>query len=749
MKISLIEIQNFRKLKSCRVELGERETIFVGANNSGKTSAIDAMILFLKKTRRKEISVSDFTLSNWKRVNLIGESWISGNDSSEADLTISPWLKELPSLDVWLEVAEHDVHRIVHLLPTLNWSSDSNLGVRLLFAPKDLELLYKNFRELYLDARSKEQSVSDSNGSVLSLWPVSMQDFLDQKLHTYFEVKTYILDPVKLTKPLAGVAQPQEIIDTEFDMDKEPFEGLFKVDVISAQRGFSDPKTEDDNAVGFSSLSSQLRSYFSKHLDPTKAPETADLEALQAIEAAKTMFDDRLAKSFEPAICELEGLNYPGFSDPKIKLTSKINPIDTLNHKSAVRFGLPGVEHFSLPETYNGLGYQNLISMVFNLIRFRDEWMRVGKAKTEDGDGSPIEPLHIVLIEEPEAHLHVQVQQIFIKKAYEVLREHPNLVGEELSTQMLVSTHSSDIAHEIDFTCLRYFRREPAGKIEDVPSTTVVNLSETFGSETDTSKFSTRYLKSNDCDLFFADAVILVEGAAERMLVPHFVRSDFKKLDQSFVTLLEIGGAHAHRLRPLLEDLGLLTLVVTDLDSIGENDGKKVLPERGKNYRTGNTTIKTWVPQKEKLDELFDLDGDQKVSESGLIRVAYQSPINLEFIKNTVEEATPYTFEDSLALSNFEMFLSYDSPTGLLKKISDALKASTLSESSQNMFKSLEKGSKAELALELLYCSDPSSLQTPAYIHEGLSWLQSTLELRKTDVLIAETNELLIAQENG
>lgn len=50
MKIDFIHIQNFRKLKDCRIDFSEKETIFVGANNSGKTTAMDAMIKFLKKT---------------------------------------------------------------------------------------------------------------------------------------------------------------------------------------------------------------------------------------------------------------------------------------------------------------------------------------------------------------------------------------------------------------------------------------------------------------------------------------------------------------------------------------------------------------------------------------------------------------------------------------------------------------------------------------------------------------------------
>lgn len=41
--------------------------------------------------------------------------------------------------------------------------------------------------------------------------------------------------------------------------------------------------------------------------------------------------------------------------------------------------------------------------------------MRAGKSGTKD---EIIEPLHLVLVEEPEAHLHVQVQQVFIRKAY-------------------------------------------------------------------------------------------------------------------------------------------------------------------------------------------------------------------------------------------------------------------------------------------------------------------------------------------
>lgn len=46
MKIDFVQIQNFRKLKNCRVNLSDNETLLVGSNNSGKTSATDALYAF-------------------------------------------------------------------------------------------------------------------------------------------------------------------------------------------------------------------------------------------------------------------------------------------------------------------------------------------------------------------------------------------------------------------------------------------------------------------------------------------------------------------------------------------------------------------------------------------------------------------------------------------------------------------------------------------------------------------------------
>ena len=743
MRIAFVEIQNFRKLKACRIEIAQEETIFVGANNSGKTSAMDALILFLKKNRRKDFATTDFTLSNWSSLNQLGKQWVAYADDEKPDIAVNAWPSLLPSVDVWLKADEQDLHRVAHLLPTLDWTPNELLGVRLVLAPKNMEQLYKDFRIAYKSARDAE-SASTNAESPPSLWPNSMRDFLDRRLPSQFEVQSYILDPMQRKNPEHGIAKPQSLPHDSDPLNKDPFDGLIKIDVITAQRGFSDPKTEDESYGGFASLSTQLRRYFSQHLNPSEAPDASDIEALEAIEAAKTVFNEKLVTSFKPAIGELEGLNYPGFSDPKISITSKIDPRDSLDHEAAVQFDLPGSDSLFLPEKYNGLGYQNLISMVFSLIRFRDEWMRVGKAaKNQDAKDIPIEPLHVVLVEEPEAHLHAQIQQVFIKKGYKVLQSHAALADSSFTTQMIVSTHSSHIAHEPDFSCLRYFRREPATQKGDIPTATVINLSQTFGNNDKTSKFAARYLRTTHCDLFFADAAILVEGSAERMLIPHFVRSKFPKLDQSYISLLEIGGAHAHRLKPLLDTLGLLSLVVTDLDSILETGSAKARPERGKGYRTGNTTLKDWAPGMELLDDLLDLSDDAKQTADGLVRVAYQCPFTVEYKEGESEgEAIPYTFEDSLALTNLALFRGYAEPVGLLNKLQASLGKDTLEDASNDMFCNLEKGSKAEMALELLYRSEPDQLEPPGYIADGLKWLEKNLEARKVDAILTEPGEV-------
>ncbi|NJD51962.1 MAG: ATP-dependent endonuclease [Candidatus Methanoperedens sp.] len=748
MRIKFVEIQNFRKLKSCRIDFSEKETVFVGANNSGKTSAMDALIIFLKE---KKLSPTDFTISNWIGINEIGKSWTEEKKGDLPDISIKKWEQYLPFLDVWIQVEEKEVHYVSNLIPTLDWEGGL-LGVRLRFEPKTVEELYNDFKNSYNAAKKTTEKAKESKGDKikLKLWPHSMRDYLDKQLLSRFTIRAYILNPKECKEPNEGIATPQNIPIDNQSLNEDPFKGLIKIDLIKAQRGFSDSNTPENRGTQkFSgNLTAQFREYFSNHLNPSDLPDPEDVEALQAIEEAQSTFDNKLRESFRFPLSELEKLGYPGFNNPRITLSSKLEPIDSLNHASAVQFDVIKNEEsgspfpFRLPEKYNGLGYQNLISIVFNLIRFRDEWMRVGKiGKTNSkSDGiHTIEPLHLVLVEEPEAHLHAQVQQVFINKAFSVLRNHEYLKeGKQFSTQLVVSTHSSHIAHEIDFTSLRYFRRKPAEKCGEVPIATVVNLSKTFGKENDDAiRFAIRYLKTTHCDLFFADAAILVEGSAERMLVPHFIRNYFQGLTSSYISLLEIGGSHAHLLKPLIEDLGLISLIITDIDSVDpKKNNSSVHPARGKEYVTGNTTLKKWIPKLDNIDELIEVKDDKKISNSSITRVAYQIPKKIKIYDNE-EEAISYTFEDSLVFENIQMFRDLTG-NGLIKKFKNAIEQNKNAEGLGAAMFDVIKGNnvkKAEFALDLLFLEKSEKLNPPTYINEGLSWLTEKLKLEQKDFL--------------
>ena len=83
-----------------------------------------------------------------------------------------------------------------------------------------------------------------------------------------------------------------------------------------------------------------------------------------------------------------------------------------------------------------------------------------------------------------------------------------------------------------------------------------------------TASFPRRYLKLTHCDLFFADAAILVEGNVERLLLPLMIEKVAKGLSAASLSVLEVGGAFGHRFRELIRFLGISTPVITDLDSV-------------------------------------------------------------------------------------------------------------------------------------------------------------------------------------
>lgn len=464
MKIAFVEIQNFRKLQSCRIEFGPESTVFVGANNSGKTSAMTALKKFLKK---RQLVLNDFTMTNFIGINNIGHRIIEPQEDNP--ILQEEWRPLLPAMDVWLDVRSDELRYVAEIIPTLDWT-EGKIGIRLIYEPKDYEKLYGDFAESFKKAHEGKDG--------LKLWPNDFCDFLGTKMQALFTMNAYILNPENIQDvDIGDIARPQTIPTGAAPLEFDPFKNLVRVDIISAQRGLDDSDDADESPMESSLLSDQLRSYYDRQLDPEHEPSASDLKALKELQGASDVFNQQISKKFHKAMKELSQFGYPGRYNPSIIVEAKTKAGDILSHNTTVRYPLFSDTEipYTLPEKYNGLGYQNLISMSFKLMSFRDSWVNENRRNQDDGDQETkvIPPIHLVLIEEPEAHLHTQVQQVFIKNAYKILRNHSKLRSKKVyTTQLLVTTHSSYIALESKFENLRYFRRTKNSS--KLPTTVVI-----------------------------------------------------------------------------------------------------------------------------------------------------------------------------------------------------------------------------------------------------------------------------------
>ena len=725
MKIQSVHIRNYRKLKNCHIDFGEKKTVLVGANNSGKTSAISAIVWFLKNTER--FTLKEFTVTNWALINTIGEKWLEKDSVDDALLSSHQWDNIVPSMDVWINVENGEQYRVNHLIPSLSTWDGKKVGVRGQYVPKDVTKLYTAYKEAKTKARSLEATEEWKEADSPELYPKNLCDFLGKgsNLREYFDVKYYIIDPA---------LDPDDEDEVQTTPDNElgynPLDGLIKVDTILASRDFSDPEGQTDSEID--TLSKQFQQYYKSSGQEDEELTCEGLKLLGGIVTANKTYDEKLKKTFEVPVGELKNINYPGFQNPEIRIRSKIQIEESIKHDSAVQFAIQGMEELVLPEKYNGLGYRNLISIYLKLIDFREKWLK------ELSEGKNIEPIHLVFVEEPEAHLHAQAQQVFVKKAFEALCNN-KLIEENpwLSTQLVLSTHSNHVVNELDLNCMRYFKRViDVG--EKIPVSKVVNLSSTFGTDDETKQFVTRYIRLTHCDIFFSDAVVLVEGPAEKILVPSFLVK--AGLDSYYISVIEVNGRHAHSFRKLIEKIGIAALIVTDIDAtdtkVGE-DGKEIHPSvitaKGNGYKTGNPSIKSWLSGKEQIDDLLALDEKEKLVNN--VRIAFQTPVNVKWDKNKddLTEVCPYTFEDALIFTNLELFRQEGlKKMGAITTIANLLKHSNSANELQNkIFKKLESKSgfqKADFAISLLYKDDFVDLVAPVYIQEGLEWMKSYLD---------------------
>jgi len=550
------------------------------------------------------------------------------------------------------------------LLMDLNDTSNS-VAVEIRFAAVDPELL----AQAYLKDRDHEQS---------------LVDYLASTLHDHYKLDQFKLSP--------DGSQAERL------PDRGILQRLIRIDVVSAQRHIDD-REEGSKATRLSTL---LHAHYERRY---KVDSPNDFKALErTLRDQSTALGPQYVKAFDGLMKGLAKFGHP--ESPKLTVRAELSADGLFKDTTRVYYAAVSAsstpaegavaaidQAFELPERYNGLGFKNLIYIVLCLKSFRED---------VESDPEHRPRVHLVVVEEPEVHMHPQMQAVFVQKVSEFLKPSAGETG----VQLLLTTHSSYMAANCGFAPIRYFRRNKGSvEIKDLLS---FESSAITAPEKAAMEFLRKYLTTTRCDMFFADKLVFIEGQVERMLLPRLIMAlDVAlcdKLTSSYVCTVEVGGAYAHLFRKLIEFLQLPALVITDLDSIDGTSKKKAPVANGN--ASSNATLSQWLPGSSDLPTLMAAGEAQKTS--GRVRVAYQVP-------EAAGQPCARSFEEAFVYANAAWLITNKAKllgTGGTFTHADA---ASLAADAYNV--SLPK---VDFALDLLA---NEGWVTPMYIREGLEWL--------------------------
>lgn len=207
-------------------------------------------------------------------------------------------------------------------------------------------------------------------------------------------------------------------------------------------------------------------------------------------------------------------------------------------------------KHFELYQ--NGLGYNNLIytATVLGDLKQRKELQK--------------ETYVALLIEEPEAHLHPQLQNLFFN--------YLNKLDTEQGFQIFISSHSPTITAKSNLKSVIVLQNQE-NKIHA--------LSLTKSGLTDTNhKYLHKFLDVTKSQLFFSNGAILVEGISEALLMPVCSRivGDEYDIDKAGIELVNLNGVAFSHFANLFnnddenKNLKIRCSLITDDDTAGENE---------------------------------------------------------------------------------------------------------------------------------------------------------------------------------
>lgn len=523
MYISEIKISNFRGFRGpTKINFTEGINVIIGHNNSGKTTILKALQLLFDSENNKRLSVDDFNRS------------ISIEELKEnpPKIIISAKLIESEQEEKYSE----DLVTVATWLTKIDKPYEAKITYEFSLPINE----YDNYKKIMNEINSND--ISD-------YWNEIEYNFIRKYTNKIFIGNSDY-------KNIAEVETLKKF-DFQFlsairDVERDLFSGknsLLK-EVIDF---FIDYDIKNDNTLDKDTKSEKIKDKKRKFSE--EAANLIDIlqRRMEAGKEEMLKYANKTGASFN---------NYKPSFDGKI--------LDTELY-SALRLIVENETGIKLPATQNGLGYNNLIYISLLLAKMQ---------KNSSGDylGSNAKVFSLLAIEEPEAHLHPNMQYKFLK----FLNENK----EKEVRQIFITSHSPNITAAVNLDDIIVLDKEDTTINVAYPGKVFSNSEEDIKSK----KYVKRFIDVTKADMFFAKSLIFVEGLAEQLLIPEFAEILDYDLVDKHISVINIGGRYFKHFLKLFDTsknknaIKKRVACITDLDPVRKlkegknNNWKACLP---------------------------------------------------------------------------------------------------------------------------------------------------------------------------
>lgn len=221
----------------------------------------------------------------------------------------------------------------------------------------------------------------------------------------------------------------------------------------------------------------------------------------------------------------------------------------------------------------NGMGRNNLLFMSLML------------SFIENPEKQDSTFFRIVGIEEPEAHLHANLQNHLARNFQELIKTSEGENRKDI--QLLITSHSNHITTKIDFENTVVLHHEE----DEVKAHYILDGFGTTAEDIRQINYLKKYLDSENVNLFYSRRLMLVEGISEKLLLPIFYKAQTGvTIDQSACSIINVNGLAFKNFLKIIENgFHIKCLVFTDSD-------------------TGTTTAQRAIDLKDKFEENSKID---------------------------------------------------------------------------------------------------------------------------------------------